>query len=126
MSIPTGTYRIYTRTLGVAVAAAAAADEQREAGGDDVQLAHLLPRRAPHQASILSPRPKLYIPSHPGSKGWKLFARGRCVASLAPTRSIDEVVRTESDHRLLQRVLVVLEAFDAQRRSSECAAIAFS
>ena len=52
MSIPTGTYRIYityihTRTLGVAAAAAATADEQREAGGDDVQLAHLLPRRAP-------------------------------------------------------------------------------
>ena len=47
MSIPTGTYRIYTRTLGVAAAAAAAADEQREAGGDDVELAHLLPRRAP-------------------------------------------------------------------------------
>ena len=36
------------RTLGVAAAAAATADEQREAGGDDVQLAHLLPRRAPH------------------------------------------------------------------------------
>jgi hypothetical protein len=59
-SVPTGTR--CTRTLGVAAATAAAAeDEQREAGGDDVEPAHLLPRRAPHLLQLplrLPPLPR--------------------------------------------------------------------
>lgn len=34
-------------------AAAGTADKQREAGGDDVELADLLPRRAPHLLQLL-------------------------------------------------------------------------
>jgi hypothetical protein len=33
--------------------AAAAADEQDDAGGDDGELAHLLPHRAPHLVQLL-------------------------------------------------------------------------
>ena len=80
MSIPTGTYRIYTRTLGVAAAAAAAADEQREAGGDDVELAHLLPRRAPRLLQLPLRLPPAPLPHAGVAVSWfklQFFRRAR-------------------------------------------------
>lgn len=48
---------IHVRTFRMVAAAAGAgtatADKQREAGGDDVELADLLPRAAPHLLQLL-------------------------------------------------------------------------
>ena len=39
--------------MAAAAAGAATTDKQREAGSDDVELADLLPRRAPHLLQLL-------------------------------------------------------------------------